>query len=83
MNDAIMSRDIALALIDADPDQPRRHFADDALDELAGSLRQNGHAVPIRGERAPLLGVRYVLLRLLVPACHSAGTGCALEARSR
>ena len=42
-----MSRDIPLALIDADPDQPRRHFADEALAELAGSLRQNGQAVPI------------------------------------
>ena len=42
-----MSRDIPLALIDRDPSQPRRHFDDVALGELADSLRASGLAVPI------------------------------------
>jgi ParB/RepB/Spo0J family partition protein len=42
-----MSRDILLCLIDPDPEQPRQHFAPDALDELAGSMAESGLAVPI------------------------------------
>jgi len=42
-----MSRDISLALIDADPNQPRRHFAEESLRELAESIGASGLAVPI------------------------------------
>lgn len=45
-----MRRRIALDLIDRDPDQPRKAFDDQALDELAGSIRDHGllHAVVLR-----------------------------------
>jgi ParB family chromosome partitioning protein len=42
-----MSRDILLNLIDPDPGQPRKHFDQAALDELAQSIKANGLAVPI------------------------------------
>ena len=42
-----MSRDILIDLIDADPDQPRRHFDADQLAELAESIAANGLIVPI------------------------------------
>ncbi|WP_420138579.1 ParB/RepB/Spo0J family partition protein [Sphingomonas sp.] len=38
---------IAIAQIVANPDQPRRHFDDAALDELADSLRERGLIQPI------------------------------------
>lgn len=42
-----MSRDILIDSIDADPDQPRRHFDADQLAELAESIIANGLIVPI------------------------------------
>ena len=39
-----MSRDILLSLIDPDPDQPRQHFDQAAIDELAQSIAANGLA---------------------------------------
>jgi ParB family chromosome partitioning protein len=39
---------IEVAKIEADPDQPRRHFDEPRLDELAASLRQHGQLQPIR-----------------------------------
>jgi ParB/RepB/Spo0J family partition protein len=42
-----MSRDILLSLIDADPEQPRKHFDAGKLAELAQSMEINGLAVPI------------------------------------
>lgn len=42
-----MSRDILIDSIDADPDQPRRHFDADQLGELAESIAANGLIVPI------------------------------------
>lgn len=42
-----MYRDIALADITPNPDQPRKHFDRDALVELAGSIRANGLLEPI------------------------------------
>lgn len=42
-----MSRDILLSLIDTDPGQPRKHFDQAGLEELAQSMRANGLAVPI------------------------------------
>lgn len=50
-----MSRDILLSLIDPNPDQPRKHFDEDKLNELAQSIQANGLASPIllrpNGER--------------------------------
>ena len=42
-----MSRDILLNLIDPDPDQPRQHFDDTKLAELAASMESKGLVVPI------------------------------------
>lgn len=42
-----MSRDILLTQIDVDPNQPRKHFDEAALAELAQSMAANGLAVPI------------------------------------
>jgi len=42
-----MSQDIFLNLIDADPEQPRKHFNTDKLAELAASMQANGLIVPI------------------------------------
>jgi ParB family transcriptional regulator, chromosome partitioning protein len=38
---------IAVADIHPNPDQPRRHFADEALDELGASIRRHGIIQPI------------------------------------
>jgi len=54
-----MSRDILLALIDADPEQPRKHFDTTQLDELAQSMAANGLAVPILLRPA---GERYTIV---------------------
>ena len=40
-------REIAIADIFPDPDQPRNHFDEDALDELAASIRKHGILQPI------------------------------------
>jgi ParB family transcriptional regulator, chromosome partitioning protein len=40
-------RAIAIAQISPHPDQPRRHFDEEALDELAGSIGQRGVIQPI------------------------------------
>jgi len=42
-----MSRDIELGQIRPDPNQPRQHFRDEKIRELAQSLKANGQAVPI------------------------------------
>lgn len=39
---------VEVGKIEADPDQPRRHFDEARLDELATSLRQHGQLQPIR-----------------------------------
>lgn len=39
---------IELSKIEADPDQPRRHFDEARLDELAASLKAHGQLQPIR-----------------------------------
>src|SRR4051812_45658367 len=51
---------IAIAQIVANPDQPRRHFDDAALDELADSLRQRGLIQPIVAR--PLTGGKYQIV---------------------
>lgn len=40
-------RELDLDLIDADPDQPRRHFDELALEEMADSVREHGVIQPI------------------------------------
>ena len=40
-------RNLALADISADPDQPRRHFEDTPLQELAASIKEHGILQPI------------------------------------
>lgn len=40
-------RNIARTSIIADPDQPRRHFDDEALEELAASIKEHGIIQPI------------------------------------
>lgn len=42
-----MSRDILLSLIDPNPNQPRKHFNEDALLELADNIKQVGLLNPI------------------------------------
>src|SRR5512133_1613190 len=54
-----MSRDINLALIDPDPRQPRHHYDENALQELAASMQANGlmQAITLRP-----VGDRYVIV---------------------
>lgn len=55
-----MSRDILLADIDRDPEQPRTHFDEAALQELADSMNATGQAVPITVKPA---GARYTIVQ--------------------
>ena len=41
------AREIPIDRITANPDQPRRHFAEEALDELAASIREKGIIQPL------------------------------------
>ena len=51
---------LPVALIEAHPDQPRRHFDEDALAELAASIAQRGVIQPVIVR--PLQGGRYQLV---------------------
>jgi len=51
---------LAIAMIEPDPDQPRRHFDDAALDELAASIGARGVIQPVIV--VPLGGGRYRLV---------------------
>jgi len=55
-----MAHDIDLALIDPDPEQPRRHFDQARLDELAQSMAANGLAVAVLVR--PVADGRYMLV---------------------
>lgn len=55
-----MSRDIPIDLIDPDPEQPRRHFDEARLDELAQSMRANGLLQPILVR--PVEGDRFMIV---------------------
>jgi ParB/RepB/Spo0J family partition protein len=57
---ATMSRDIAVTLIDADANQPRRHFDPQALQELADNLVAVGQVVPITVRP---VGERFVIVQ--------------------
>jgi ParB family chromosome partitioning protein len=52
-------KELDLDDIDANPDQPREHFSDEHLAELAGSIRENGVLQPVVVRRA---GERYQLV---------------------
>lgn len=52
-------REIALNEIEPNPDQPRKEFAEDELQELAASLKQHGLLQPILVRK---LGNRYVIV---------------------
>lgn len=45
--------EVAVELIDRDPDQPRQHFDEVELAELADSIRAHGVIQPIEVERTP------------------------------
>ncbi|WP_121115892.1 ParB/RepB/Spo0J family partition protein [Croceibacterium ferulae] len=51
---------LSVASIEPHPDQPRRHFDEDALDELAASIAARGVIQPVIVR--PLLGGRYQLV---------------------
>jgi len=55
-----MSRDIILSLIDPDPGQPRKHFQEIGIKELAQSMAENGLVQPIMVR--PSEGPRYVIV---------------------
>jgi len=53
---------IAIDFISANPDQPRRQFSEDALDELASSIRQKGVIQPLILRPDPKDGTRYQIV---------------------
>jgi len=55
-------RMIPIDLIAANPDQPRRHFADDALEELAASIREKGVIQPLILRPDPQDETRYQIV---------------------
>src|SRR5712692_8019441 len=46
-------RSIPIDLIRPDPDQPRKHFKEEALQELTASVKDRGVLEPIRVRKAP------------------------------
>jgi len=57
-----VEKTIAIDLISANPDQPRRQFSEDALDELASSIRQKGVIQPLILRPDPQDGQRYQIV---------------------
>jgi len=47
---------VSISLLEPNPDQPRRHFDEDALDELAGSIAARGMIQPILVRPHPTMG---------------------------
>lgn len=47
---------VSISLLEPNPDQPRRHFDEDALDELAGSIAARGMIQPILVRPHPTTG---------------------------
>jgi ParB family chromosome partitioning protein len=45
--DSPSAREVAIGLLEANPNQPRKYFNEDRLKELAGSLEQHGMVQPI------------------------------------
>lgn len=52
---------LAISLIDEDPDQPRRDFSEDELQNLAASIRVEGILQPIVVRRSPQAG-RFIIV---------------------
>lgn len=52
---------LSLNLISRDPDQPRKYFDEEALKELAGSIRANGVVQPISVRPDPEAPCRYII----------------------
>ena len=44
---------LPIAAISPNPDQPRRHFSKEGLEELAASIREHGVLQPLSVRRAP------------------------------
>jgi len=44
-----------------DPNQPRKHFDDESIEEMAASLRENGNIVPIEVRENPGRGAPYIM----------------------
>lgn len=55
-------RFIDIDLISANPDQPRRSFSEDALEELASSIREKGIIQPLILRPDPADGARYQIV---------------------
>jgi ParB family chromosome partitioning protein len=53
VSDLTMAKTLRVDLIDPDPNQPRKHFDDQALGELAQSIRVQGVLQPITVEWMP------------------------------
>ena len=49
--------------IQANPYQPRLHFDEEKLLELAQSIKENGVIQPIIVRRSPLIGLSYLLVK--------------------
>src|SRR5579872_1590967 len=55
-------REIPIELIHRNPDQPRRHFAEAELDELAQSMRDKGVLQPILVRPSPKTAGEYEIV---------------------
>jgi ParB family chromosome partitioning protein len=58
---AVRVEKVPVSMVDGDPEQPRRHFDEQELRELADSLREHGQLQPVRVRRVTATG-RYVVV---------------------
>lgn len=72
-------RTISVSVISPDPEQPRRVFVEEKIDELASSIKESGLLQPIRVRRAPEHG-RYIIIsgERRWRACQKAGVDSML-----
>jgi ParB family chromosome partitioning protein len=56
------AREVPIELIHRNPDQPRRHFAEAEIEELAESIRNNGVLQPILVRPSPQRGGEYEIV---------------------
>lgn len=64
---------LPISSISKNPYQPRRHFSDDDLAELAQSIQENGLIQPIIVRRSPLVGYELIAGERRFRACQLAG----------